>query len=109
MLQVGESSDPGCLDFKGRGASRDGRELRLEGVDFLDGNGGPEEFQRQVKIRRRSPFDGIGMSAQAGNKVLDRALQIGIDANRDEGANFFRKLGQGRLVRLFVEFPLHQW
>ncbi len=50
MLQIRKSAHAGCLDFKGRDACRDGRELRLECVDFIEGNGGSEEFQRQVKV-----------------------------------------------------------
>src|SRR5208283_635119 len=87
MLEVGETSHAGCLEVEGVCVGGNLLQFRQEAINFLNRHGRSEKFQRQMKIRRRHPFDAVIVRAQLRNEILDRALDLRVDANRDEGAN----------------------
>ena len=89
MPQVWEASNAGGLEFECAGVRGDLLQFRLEATDFIDGNGGSEEFQRQMEIGGRDPFDAVIVGAQLGDEILDRALDFLADADRDKGADLF--------------------
>ncbi len=94
MRQVRKASDAGGLEFECAGVRGDLLQFRLEATDFIDGNGGSEEFQRQMEIGGRDPFDAVIVDAQLGDDIFDRAPNFGADPNRDEGADLFGRLRQ---------------
>ena len=93
-LQVGEASDVGGVEFECIGVCCDLVQFRLEEANLRHRNRRSEEFQRQMEIGGRDPFDAVIVSAHLRDDIVDRALDLGADADCDKGANLFGQLSQ---------------